>query len=236
VFTRFRRDPLIGNVLGLVALFVALGGVAWAAATINSKDVVNNSLKSVDLKEDKGVKGVDVVPESLEGDDIEEGSLSQVPSAVDAEFLDGSTASDFALAGSEGWQPLVLRSDPSACHWQNFGNGFNPPAFFRDRAGVVHLRGMITAVDGTGNNCGGLAPNDSMPLASPLPQGYRPANTELVMITAANKPGRLDVFANGDLVLGAVFGGYPSFADVKIWLSLDGVSYRCAPSGQNGCP
>ena len=55
MLARFRGDPLIGNVFGLVAVFIALGGVAWAAATINSKDVINNSLRSIDLKDGKGV-------------------------------------------------------------------------------------------------------------------------------------------------------------------------------------
>ena len=45
--------------IGLLALFIALGGTAWAAATINGKDVVDNSLKSVDLKDGKGVKAAE---------------------------------------------------------------------------------------------------------------------------------------------------------------------------------
>ena len=51
--------------IALLALFIALGGTAWAAATINSKDVVDNSLKSVDLKDGKGVKAADVAPGEL---------------------------------------------------------------------------------------------------------------------------------------------------------------------------
>ena len=53
------------NVVASIALFVALGGVAWAAATINSKDVIDNSLKSVDLKDDKAVGTEDVKDGSL---------------------------------------------------------------------------------------------------------------------------------------------------------------------------
>ena len=34
----------------IVALFVALGGTAYAAATVGSGDVINDSLKSADLK------------------------------------------------------------------------------------------------------------------------------------------------------------------------------------------
>jgi len=236
VLAGIRSRLTYANVVSTLCLFILLGGGAWAAAKIDSGDVKDNSLKSVDLKDGKGLKNADVAPDGLSGSAINESSLAQVPSAADADTLDGQAAGDFALAGSEEWQGLVLKSDPGACHWQNFGNGFNPPAFFRDRAGVVHLRGMITAVDGTGSICGFLSPNDTLILASALPPGFRPANTELVMITAANKPGRLDVSADGHLILGAAFGGYPSFADLEIWLSLDGVSFRCAPSGSDGCP
>jgi hypothetical protein len=113
VLARIRSQLTYANVMATIALFIALGGVAWAAATIDSGDVVDNSLKSVDLKDAKGVKGADVVPDSLDGTDIEEGSLSQVPSAVDAETLDGSTASDFLPAQKVRNSGRVALNDPT---------------------------------------------------------------------------------------------------------------------------
>jgi len=44
------RRPRHGTVVAYVALFVALGGSAYAAATIGSAQVVDDSLRSVDLK------------------------------------------------------------------------------------------------------------------------------------------------------------------------------------------
>ena len=38
------------NVMATIAVFIALGGVAWAAATINGKDVVDESLTGRDIK------------------------------------------------------------------------------------------------------------------------------------------------------------------------------------------
>jgi hypothetical protein len=96
------------NVVSTLCLFILLGGVAWAAATINSKDVIDNSLKSVDLKDGKGVQGADVAPGSLGGAAIDESSLGKVPSAAsadsatDADTLDGKDSGDFAAAGSDG--------------------------------------------------------------------------------------------------------------------------------------
>jgi hypothetical protein len=59
-----------------------LGGGAWAANKINSGDVADNSLKSVDLKNGKGVKGADVAPDSLTGGAIDESTLQNVDAAA----------------------------------------------------------------------------------------------------------------------------------------------------------
>ena len=81
---RGRRDPRAGDarasrhahVVAYLALFCALAGSAWAAATIGSGDVVNNSLKSVDLRNNGGVKSPDVRNSSLGGGDVRNGSLA----------------------------------------------------------------------------------------------------------------------------------------------------------------
>ncbi len=70
------RRPSHATVVAYLALFVALGGTAWAALHVGSKDVVNNSLKSSDLRNRKAVGGKDVVPNSLGGRQIDESSLN----------------------------------------------------------------------------------------------------------------------------------------------------------------
>jgi hypothetical protein len=45
---QFRISP--GSVLALIALFVALGGVSYAAVTINGKNIKNNSIPGKKLK------------------------------------------------------------------------------------------------------------------------------------------------------------------------------------------
>ena len=42
--SKFRISP--GSVLALIALFVALGGVSYAAVTINGKNIKNNSVRA----------------------------------------------------------------------------------------------------------------------------------------------------------------------------------------------
>jgi hypothetical protein len=45
-----RIAPSASMIVACVALFVALGGVGYAAATINSAQIQNNAIKSVDIK------------------------------------------------------------------------------------------------------------------------------------------------------------------------------------------
>jgi hypothetical protein len=223
------------NVVASLALFIALGGVAWAAATIKSGDVVDNSLKSVDLKDGKGVQGADVVPDSLTGGAIDESSLNEVPSAQDAETLDDKDSGEFQAVGSDGWTTLPPAPAGQFCGWSNYGGEFADAAYFRDQEGIVHLRGLVRAVDGSNVACGNGSSSDwRINDINPLPLGYRPEDRVMSTVSSNDKPGRVDVTANFGFVV--MENNYPTFADAKQWLQLDGISFRCGPSGQNGCP
>jgi hypothetical protein len=50
LFRRFNIRISPGSVLALIALFVALGGVSYAAVTINGKNIQNNSIPGKKLK------------------------------------------------------------------------------------------------------------------------------------------------------------------------------------------
>jgi hypothetical protein len=63
-------------VTATLALVLAIaGGTAYAVDKIHSRDIANNSVKSADLKNRKGVKGKDVRPNSLRGQQIVERTL-----------------------------------------------------------------------------------------------------------------------------------------------------------------
>lgn len=73
-----------GNVVGYLALFVALGGTtAWAADKITSKDIAKNAVLSRHIKNGQ-VKSADVQDNGLTGTDVNEATLGQVPSAASA--------------------------------------------------------------------------------------------------------------------------------------------------------
>ncbi len=59
-----RAKLSFANVVSVLALFVALGGGAYAAGLINSADIQNNSVKSKDVK-NNNLKGVDVKEATL---------------------------------------------------------------------------------------------------------------------------------------------------------------------------
>jgi hypothetical protein len=63
--------------------------------------------------------------------------------------------------------------------------------------------------------------------------GYRPDAQWVFPTVSNNKPGRVDVKATGNVEIAS---GFPAFADAMVYVSLDGISFRCAPSGSNGCP
>ena len=81
-----RREKLMhpATFISLAALFVALGGVGYAAATIGSAAIVDNSIRSKDVR-NNDLRGKDVRTNTLKGADVDESSLGQVPSAAAAD-------------------------------------------------------------------------------------------------------------------------------------------------------
>lgn len=103
------RKHVIANFVGYFALFVALGGTAYALGTntvgsrqikknaVKSVDIKNNAVKSVDIAND-AVIGADVLDDSLTGFDINESTLGKVG---DAETLDGVSSTGFLGSGDK---------------------------------------------------------------------------------------------------------------------------------------
>ena len=73
---RIGRHLSYANVTATLALFVALGGGAYAVTKVNSRDIANDSVRSVDLKNRKAVKGIDVKRNTLTGRQISEATLN----------------------------------------------------------------------------------------------------------------------------------------------------------------
>lgn len=105
--------------------------------------------------------------------------------------------------------------------WSNFNTTTNNAASFsRDGFGFVHLRGTVTCASD-------LSTQDIFD----LPPGYRPARNEQFPTIA----GPTGVF-NGIAVNTAGQIKPALSTGTAHWISLDGITFRCAPAGVNGCP
>jgi hypothetical protein len=72
---KIRKHLSYANVVATAALFVALGGSAYAVSQITSGEIKNETIKSADLRDRKAVKGPDVKRNTLGGKEIAEQSL-----------------------------------------------------------------------------------------------------------------------------------------------------------------
>lgn len=138
---------LAGNAIGYLALVVATSGTAYAAATIGSPEVIDGSLRSVDISDETtlngGLSGIDIRTNTLTGADIQEGTLAKVPNA---DMLDGLDSGAFvqgrgqvysgaaAIAAGNGFAQIFLStSDPA------FFVAYNCPADLSGN-GVLRLQ------------------------------------------------------------------------------------------------
>ena len=121
---RYRPSPAM--VVALIALFVALGGVGYAATRIGSAQIKNNSIRTQDIRNGT-IRGKDVRRKTITGKQIKNPeAFHEVGAAGQPPFKNG--AKNFAS------------TDP-AVH-------YSTAAFFKDNEGIVHLKGTVTATHG----------------------------------------------------------------------------------------
>jgi hypothetical protein len=111
MMSRFRQ-PSPALVIAVIALFVALGGGAYAALRLGSKQIVNNSVRSKDVR-NRTLTGRDHAFDSLGGRHIDEPKLGRVPRAANAQALEGRrrvNVAPFTLAAGQARE--VLREGP----------------------------------------------------------------------------------------------------------------------------
>src|SRR5918999_4003267 len=96
------------NVTSTLALFLALGGVSYAAISVGSGEIRNNSIRTQDLRNNqirskdirnRTIVNRDVLTNTLGGLQINENTLGRVP---DAARLEGRSASSFVVACPSG--------------------------------------------------------------------------------------------------------------------------------------
>ena len=136
--SKLRRKLSFANVVSLIALFVALGGGAYAAVaaknTVSSKSIKKGAVKSVDIKNDN-IKGIDINETTLIGiDDCPSGAPNRSGDVCFSAIL-GTGTWDAAIracanAGlrspSIGEALLLFRQAPAGETWTDQLGDTNP--------------------------------------------------------------------------------------------------------------
>jgi hypothetical protein len=190
---RLTCRPSPATVISLIALFVALGGTGYAAIKLPKNSVGSKQIKK------NAVTGAKVKADTLTGADILESSLAKVPSATAADTAAKATSADSAtkaasadkattadtatnLAPAENWHEVGAPGEPafetgcenSVVDIGDSSDAFEKVAFMKDKLGFVHLKGVF--------DCSGPGASGAV---FRLPEGYRPANGKLVVLTTA---------------------------------------------------
>lgn len=97
------RTYLRQNVLGLIAIFIALGGTAGALSgknTVDSGDIKKANVKNSDLAAN-AVKSTNVADNSLTGDDVDESTLEGVQGPTGPQGVPGPAGPSSGPAGGD---------------------------------------------------------------------------------------------------------------------------------------
>lgn len=131
------RRPSHGTVVAYAALFVALGGSAYAAATIGSSDIKPNAILSKHIK-DGQVKSADVaknaigsaqiVNNSVTGADINEQTLGRVPSAAHADQATNANHASSADSATQALNAASLGGSPASAYLKGSASFGSTPA------------------------------------------------------------------------------------------------------------
>jgi hypothetical protein len=233
--------------VALLALVVALGGTAFAAALVTGDKLIKKGSLSGNRLRRHTITGTQVnlrklgkVPSAKQADSatsatsaahatnatnasdatnsgelggvaassyVQRSSLSSGSFTAPPEVVNGSLASSCATAGA-----------PNA--WADRSSNVNfTVGYLRDAAGFIHLQG-------TAFRCGTAGTT-----IFTLPAGFRPArmaHATGVDGDGADVPTVITVSSNGAVAA-------PDVA-TNDSASIDGLTFRCGPSGSNGCP
>jgi hypothetical protein len=227
--------------MGALALFLVLsGGTAWAVNEWTGANIVDGSLATADYK-NNDIRSVDVRNDSFAGGGLQSSDLA------------AGAVGQADLAPAEAWhevgavgEPTFNASPGAFCSWTNFASDHDSAAFYRDPFGVVRLKGLVRMnTQGDPGFCWNPdgSTDGSFQIANrrifTLPAGYRPTKRLTDIALAGGHLARIDV--DGPSLSGQPAGSVSvdiptDPADVNFYLSLNGITFRCGPSGQDGCP
>ena len=235
------RHHIRSNVVAYVALFLLLaGGTASVtsrahathpsgANTISSLDIINGTITAPDVGAEAVTAG------GLAANSIDSRRVS-ANAARGAHIVDSTLE-----LGAAGWNEVGDGDGPPFTPypslgftqvWANFDGVHHTVAFRRDQTGFVHLKGLVRFTPVPDCFCV-LAHDAAIPWeVFTLPLGFRPAARESQITLQQGRLAGIEVHASGQVILDLI-GADMGKGE---WASLDTITFRCAPSGSNGCP
>src|SRR5215213_10079735 len=188
--TIVQHRPSPSMVVALIALFVALGGVSYAAINLPANSVGTRQLKkdaitSAKIKA-KAVTGAKVAANTLTGANIVESSLDTVPTAANA--TNANNAANAAHAATADALPALTFTNLTLKNgWVGDCFGGGVPQIAKSSEGIVYLRGEMCRTSGSSDN----------PFA--VPAGFTPGHSVwLVTDQITAYTGRLHIVKSGE--------------------------------------
>jgi hypothetical protein len=123
----------------------------------------------------------------------------------------GNMALDGVIVQENWIAPTLLNG------WVNAGSGFNPAGYFRDKEGIVHLRGLVKKIASLS-----VPPLIAGQPIFTLPPGYQPEFIEVRLVMSQNAP---DLLGLGECVIDSG-GNVKTIAGSTAFFCLDGISFR----------
>ena len=158
-------DHIRSNIVAYLALFVALGGTAYAADKIGTRDIKNGAVKSKqigddkvrskDIKDENGVKSRDLKNDNIQSVDIKDGDLSEADIA--AESITGKSIEDDSLSAAqidESTFPSTIRLNLPPTSWVTAGT---------PDADVTYFVGLAKVKQGGGGGSRNVFANVQVP-------------------------------------------------------------------------
>jgi len=194
------------------------GGGAYAAThlgknSVGSKQLRKNAVTTAKIRKE-AVTATKVKKGTLTGAQINLATIGTVPIAQTANVAN-------SLAPSEGWHEIGAPGEPGFLSgWENQKSKgtTETAAFYQDRVGIVHLRGMVSS--------------GKEPLVFRLPPGFRPANGKSLFFSVFCLDGNCSAEGNGTAVIHGSGQGTPEFDGVvevatnASLVSLNGIDFR----------